>query len=121
MLVHRGEIYLVNFGETEYIGREQTKNIRPAIIISNDKANTNPNNDLVMVALLSSSMGKMNITHMPVTMETTTLSKPSKIMTEHIRSIDKARLITYKGRLRKDKMAELDDRIQIATGIFDFL
>lgn len=122
MIVERGEIFLVNFGDSEHIGREQAKNIRPAVIISNDIANKNIKNDLIMVALISSSsMDKIRVTHLEIPMGTTSLDRPSKIMTEHIRSIDKARLITYKGRLTNDKISEMDAKIQLATGIFDFL
>lgn len=124
MKVKRGEIYGADFSGINCRGSEQMKNERPVVIISNDKANMNDKCDIVMVCLMSTNVEKMNVTHCQLKerdYKMNHLDKPCKVMTEHIRTISKQRLSYYKGKLSPETMEEVNNKIQLATGIFDFL
>ena len=117
----RGEIYIADFTGEECVGCEQTKSFRPVIIISPNKANRNKRCDIVTVALISSQVESLNVTHTLITGDKCRLKKQSKIMLEHIRTISKQRLISYMGQVDHETIKDMDSKIQLATGIFDFI
>lgn len=125
MIVHRRELYYIDFGDSEVVGSEYAKSERPGLIISNDIGNENDNNDVVMVALLSSS----HLEHITCTQYLIPRNrliapynkKSSKVMIEHIRSISKQRLREKIGELTEKDMEIINDKIMLTTGIFDFM
>lgn len=103
--VFRGDIWSADLGN-EHVGSEQYGE-RPVCIIQNDTGNKY--SPTTIVAMIT-SRSKTNIpTHMDIQ-----LVKPSIIMLEQIRTIDKSRLINKIYTLSDEEMDEMDRRIQIS-------
>lgn len=112
----RGEIYLVTFDPT--IGHEIQKT-RPAVIIQNDVSNEH--SPITIVAAISSQFG-----HPPRPREVlvpvgskTGLPKPSAVILNQIRSIDRARLQKRLGAIDGATMRRVDEALKISLGLVD--
>lgn len=111
--MRRGEIRLVNLGDV--IGAEAAR-VRPAVIVSNDGANT-----------IAARLGRGVVTVVPVTSNTrrvypfqvlliaaeTGLNRDSKAQAEQVRSVAVERVGNLIGRLPLDLMARLDDALRL--------
>lgn len=108
----RGDIYYAHLSGT--IGSEQN-GYRPVVIIQNDAGNKF--SPTVIVAPVSSKTGiKARLpTHCYI--DKNTLSQPSIIMTEQLRTIDKCRLTNYVGKLNPAEMLLLDSAIAVSLGL----
>jgi mRNA interferase MazF len=109
----RGEVYLVSFDPT--LGAEIRKT-RPALILQNDVANRwSP---ITIVAAISSRPDEPAYpTDVRVDPPEGSLSVPSIVLLNQIRSIDRRRLVKRLGRLRPDTMKLVDRGIQISLGL----
>lgn len=105
-IIVRGEIYWVDFGNGK--GSLQ-KNIRPAVIVSNDK--NNKFSPTVNVAPITSA----NKTKIPshVTIEGCGLEKISTILTEQTRTVNKTDLKGFIGYCDIDTLKNLNNAINI--------
>ena len=115
--MRRGEIRMVNFEPT--LGNEANK-LRPAIIVSNDAANS-----------MAETLGRGVITVIPVTSKTervlpfqvllsaakTGLPKDSKAQVEQIRSIAYERFGRKVGSVPYEVMALVEDAIRLQLAI----
>lgn len=109
----RGDMYFADLGEG--IGSEQ-KGYRPVIIIQNDMGNRH--SATVVVAAISSKIGakaRLPVHHYLRTM--CGLQRPSVVLLEQIRTIDKRRLDTYIGRLPAQHMRKVDQALAISVGL----
>jgi mRNA interferase MazF len=110
----RGEIHLVSFDPT--MGHDIQKT-RPAIIIQNDVSNQY--SPIAIVAAISSQF--RNPPHpreVPIpTGGKTGLSKPSAVILNQIRSIDRERLQRRLGVLDAATMRRVDEAIKISLGL----
>ena len=109
----RGDIFFADLGEG--IGSEQ-KGYRPVIIIQNDMGNQH--SATVVVAAISSKLGAK--ARLPVHCYLTAaygLQRPSVVLLEQIRTIDKQRLDTYIGRLPAHQMRRVDRALEISVGL----
>lgn len=111
--MRRGEIWLVDLEPVR--GSEANKR-RPAVIVSNDRANS-----------IASQLGRGVVTVVPVTSNTdrifafqarlpaasTGLRQDSKAQAEQVRSIAVERLGSVLGRASVDAMAQLDDALRL--------
>ena len=108
----RGEIWQVDLDPAR--GSEANKR-RPAVIVSNDRANTT-----------AARLGRGVITVVPVTSNTTTiypfqvrlstqcgLAVESKAQAEQIRSVSMQRLLHRIGRVSPAELADLDDALRL--------
>lgn len=110
MQYHRGDVVWVDFGET--VGSEQG-DIRPAVIIQNEVGNKH--SPCVIVAIMTSREKKPMITHVGINPSIETgLTKPTIVMTEQIRTIDKSRILSWAGKLG-DRMMDCIDRAILAS------
>ena len=110
----RGDILLVNFGET--IGSEQG-GTRPALIIQNDKGNLY--STILQVAPITSQQKKDMPTHMTLD-ESCGLKCKSTVLFEQSRAIDKQRVIKFIGHVDLEK-TNSDVKINIVFGCLTFL
>jgi mRNA interferase MazF len=111
----RGEIYLVNFDPT--IGAEIRKT-RPGLILQNDIGNRY--SPITIVAAITSFQGEeLYPTEVRVRSGGTGLSADSIVVLNHIRSIDKQRLIRRIGRLDGSTMQQVNRALQISIGLVD--
>ena len=111
----RGELYLVNFDPT--IGSE-IKKTRPALILQNDIANRY--SPVTIVAALSSSVSQpLYPTEVLIKPDTDGVEKPSVVLLNQIRTIDKQRLVRKLGRVKRQTMDHVDQALKISLGLVD--
>ncbi len=108
----RGEIYRADLDPV--VGSEQG-GIRPVLIIQNDAGNLH--SPTVIVAAIT---GRKKKPHMPVhvliTAEESGLPMDSIVLTEQVRTLEKARLTRYLGRLSDETMARIDEALARSIG-----
>ena len=109
-LVRRGELFYTDFGKT--VGSEES-GIRPAVIIQNDIGNYH--SPTTIVSAITSQPKNNMPTHIFINNQS--LPKDSVILTEHIRTIDKTRLLTYIGKLTEEEIKKLNRAIIISLGL----
>ena len=115
--MRRGDIRVVNLGNV--VGVEAAR-IRPAVIVSNDGANT-----------IAARLGRGVVTVVPVTSNTkrvypfqvlldaaeTGLDRDSKAQAEQVRSVAVERVGNLIGHMPGDLMAKLDDALRLHLAI----
>ena len=104
-MVNRKDIVLVNLSPS--IGSEQG-NLRPAIVLQHDALNKNANT-IVVVPITSKIYGKKYPMH--VLIEGFGLNKKGTIKVEHIRSIDKKRIVKKIGSADNNIMLEIKNAL----------
>lgn len=113
MEYHRGDIVWVDFGNT--VGSEQG-DIRPAVIIQNEVGNKH--SPCLIVAIMTSKEKKPMVTHVSINPSVETgLTKPTTVMTEQIRTIDKSRVLSWEGKLGERMMTCIDRAIAASFGL----
>ncbi len=112
--IERGEIWWVNLGNTNIMGSEQ-RDIRPCIAIHNKVAGQY--SPVIIVAIITSQLTKRKLpTHVHIG-EESGLKKPSMVLLEQIRTIDKERLISKVGTAEKSIMNKIDKAIEISISV----
>lgn len=113
MAIRRGDIYYADLRPIQ--GSEQG-GVRPVLIIQNDKGNFfSPT--VIAAAITSRPEKKQMPTHIPVRQYIRGLRSNSVILLEQVRTIDRARLRTYIGRLSSWAMREVDATIAVSLGL----
>ncbi len=109
--VKRGEIYYADL--SPIVGSEQG-GFRPILVLQNDKGNQY--SPTTIVAAVTSKRKKAELpTHVKISVDG--LKAPSIVLLEQLRTIDKARLGNYAGRLNKDTMGKVDHAIITSLGV----
>ena len=112
----RGEIYLVNFDPT--IGSE-IKKTRPALILQNDIANKH--SPITIVAAITSQYdGKLYPTEVLIAENVGGMKKPSVVLLNQIRSIDKKRLVKKIGKVSDRTLSRVNSALKISLGLVEF-
>jgi mRNA interferase MazF len=107
----RGFVYLVSFDPA--FGRE-IKKTRPAVIVSNDHMNEMADTVLVMPI----TGGLYPYYHwIPLAPPEGGVLKPSSIITEQIRSVDKNRLQKFLGKISPTTMTQIENAIRDHFGL----
>lgn len=104
----RGDVWWVNFEPS--LGSE-TRKVRPAVIISNNSANTHLNR--VQVVPLTSNTGRCYPSEVLVTLNGT----DNKAMADQIATIDKQRLRERIGALSSKELKQIERAIKIQLGL----
>ncbi len=113
MEIKRGDIWLVNLDPI--LGHEINK-IRPAIIIQNDLGNKY--SPITIIApLTSQNLEIIYPVEILLSSKDTSLDKDSKVLLNHIRSIDKIRLIRKLGKLNSELLKRVDSVLKISLGL----
>lgn len=108
----RGDIYYADLDPV--IGSEQG-GVRPVLIIQNDLGNRF--SSTVIVLPLTSKMGKAPLrTHVPLLPPQGGVRKPSIILCEQVRTLEKSRLTTRLGTIRREKMMQVEEALALAVG-----
>jgi mRNA interferase MazF len=108
----RGDIWTVDLDPTR--GHEQAGR-RPALIISVDPFNQGPA-DLVVVLPITSKAKGIPL-HVRVAPPEGGVKEPSYVKCEDIRSISKQRLAKFWGRVSRDTMIEIEERVSVLLGL----
>lgn len=112
MLPRRGDIFLVDFDPSR---AGEANKIRPAIIITNNSANTHGSS--VIVLPISSQTEPIYPFQLLLPVSRTNLEHDSKAQTELLRSVSKSRLVKRLGFVPDDVMTDLDSRIKLHLGL----
>jgi mRNA interferase MazF len=103
----------VDFDPT--IGAEIRKT-RPALVIQNDIDNRH--SPITIVAAISSQIaGERYPTEVELQPPEGGLTRPSVVLLNQIRSVDKRRLVRRLGRLKRGSLLRVDRALQIALGL----
>jgi mRNA interferase MazF len=108
----RGEIWLLDFDPTR--GHEQA-GTRPALVLSVDRFNAGSAN-LVIVCPISSKNRSIR-SHVVVEPPDGGLAMTSYIMTEHVRSVSRDRLVRRFGTLPTEALEAVEERLRILVGL----
>ena len=100
-MVNRKDIVLINLNPV--VGSEQGK-LRPAIVLQHNSLNKNSNTTIV-VPIISKIYDKNYPMHVKI--EGFGLNKKGTIKVEHIRSIDKKRIVKIVGTVNESIMQEI--------------
>ena len=112
----RGEIYLVRFDPT--VGHEIRKT-RPAVIIQNDVSNQF--SPITIVAAISSQFSDPPFPReVVIEPRESGLPKPSAVIANQLRSVDRQRLAKKLGKLSAQSMRRVDEAIRISLALVDF-
>ncbi|MBI4151229.1 type II toxin-antitoxin system PemK/MazF family toxin [Candidatus Woesearchaeota archaeon] len=109
-MMRRGEIWLVNLDPT--VGHEIKKS-RPSIIIQNNLGNQF--SPLTIIAPITSNTDK--IYPFEVSLHQPVVVKDSKVLLNHVRTVDKSRLIRKLGVIDDETMLKVDEAIKISLGL----
>lgn len=108
----RGDIYFADLDPV--IGSEQGGK-RPVLLIQNDLGNRF--SPTVIILPLTSRTGKKALrTHVPVSPPQGGITKPSIILCEQVRTVEKSRLMQRLGSLPNEKMALVERALAAAMG-----
>jgi mRNA interferase MazF len=112
----RGDIYLVAFDLT--MGHE-IKKTRPALIIQNNVSNQY--SPITIVAAISSQFSDPpHPREVILPTGKAGLSKPSAVVLNQIRSVDRIRLVKHLGTVDQDIMKKVDEALLISLGLITF-
>ena len=107
----RGDIYFADLDPV--IGSEQGGR-RPVLIIQNDLGNRF--SPTVIALPLTGKMNKAPLrTHVPLIPPQGSVRRPSVILCEQVRTLEKSRLLRYLGKLTKEKMALVERALAAAV------
>lgn len=112
-MIKRGHIFFASLDPV--IGHEQG-HTRPVLILQNDIGNYY--SPTTIVACISSKVTTKS--EMPthyLLFESTGLKVKSFVLLEHIRTIDKSRLLTYVGKVSENDMRQIERCILISLGL----
>ena len=110
----RGDIYFATLNPRR--GSEQGGH-RPVLVIQNDVGNFF--STTLVIAPMTSQMNKKDDlpTHYRVE-KAVGLRKPSMVLLEQLRTIDKERIKYYMGHLQKEDMKNIDNMIRTSLGLY---
>jgi mRNA interferase MazF len=112
-LMRRGDVFLVNLEPT--LGSETNK-VRPAVLVSNDAANTVARRNgrgVITVVPITSSTDRVYPFQVLIDTLEGGLDRPSKAQAEQLRSVDVARLGRRLGALKPATLRQLDDALRL--------
>jgi len=111
----RGEVFLVNFDPA--VGTEIRKT-RPALILQNDISNEY--SPITIVAAITSRFDQtLYPTEVLIQPPEGGLKNNSVVLLNHVRSIDKQRLIKRMGSLKPDTMKKIKLALQLSFGLIE--
>ncbi len=111
--MRRGDVFLVNLDPS--LGAESRK-IRPAILVSNDAANTAASRNargVVTVVPITSNTNRVYPFQVRLGSGEAGLDRESKAQAEQVRSIDVGRLTRRLGTLGPTTLRELDEALRL--------
>ena len=110
--IHRGEIY---YADLNPVGGSEQGGIRPVLSLQNEVGNWF--SPAVIVAAMTARGGKAHLpTHVPVG-TVSGLRRPSLVLAEQVRTIDKSRLLERVGMLPPEKQEQVDRALRISFAL----
>lgn len=113
MRISRGDIFSADLNPAA--GSEQG-GVRPVLILQNNEGNRH--STTTVVAAISSNCSRAALpTHVKLPPRAGGLMRPSVVMTEQVRVLDKNRLQQYIGSLDESAMARVDTALRVSLGL----
>ena len=109
MNIKRGELYLAALDRV--VGKEVSKT-RPVVIVSND-TNNEFSGTVSILPITSQNLDRMYPFEVFLAKGSGNLPKDSKVKADQIRTLDKARIVTLIGKLRKDDIDSIDGALRV--------
>ena len=109
MPISRGDIYLAALDPV--VGKEISKT-RPVLVVSNN-INNRYAGTVTVLPITSKKLNKKYPFELLLSKGTGNLPKDSKVKADHIRTLDKTRLVKYIGTLTNEHMNLLNEAIKI--------
>ena len=111
-MIKRGDVFIAQLDPV--IGNEQG-GTRPVVIVQNDTGNEH---STTVVAAITGKCRKMNLpTRVKIDFHDKIFSKPSVVMLDQLRTLDKSRLVAYMGSLNHRTMRKINKAILISVGV----
>src|SRR4051812_47703233 len=105
----RGDVFRVWFGPVDEAAGHAIRKSRPAVVVSNDHLNELAATVLVMLV----TAGQFPYQHwLPLNPPEGGVSKPSRVVTEQIHTVDKRRLRQRLGQVSPETMATIEAAIR---------
>lgn len=109
----RGEIYDVNFGP---LGGAEIAKTRPALVIQNNTANR-----FAATTIVAAIRGNLEAAKLPVGVliepKHTGLDKTSVVDLGHIQTIDKRRLLQFRGKIPEVLQEKVDRAVEVSLAL----
>ena len=109
----RGDIYLADLSPVR--GSEQG-GVRPVVVIQNNTGNRHSPTLVVAVVTAKTRKKTKQPTHYLIR-NNPALSRPSLVLLEQLRTIDKQRIIKYLGRVTRKEMRGIDAALRISLDL----
>ena len=115
-MIKRGEVYFAQLSPV--VGSEQG-GMRPVLVVQNNVGNQYSPTTIVLA--ITSQINKAKLpTHVELKAENLGMERDSVILTEQIRTIDKARLKQRIAVLGADTMSKVNDALAISLALTEF-
>lgn len=113
MKLDRGTVVLVELDPT--LGHEQ-RGVRPCIAVSDPAINADQRFPLIAVVPVTGTPGEGAL-YPSLTPGASGLTKPSYVLTDHVRSIDKRRIRRIFGQVSAIELAAIDQGLELFLGL----
>jgi mRNA interferase MazF len=110
--VRRGDIWWVEFDPVR--GSEQG-GTRPALVLQNDRGNRS--SSVTIVAAITSRHRRAYPFQVEITPDESGLDRPSLVLLNQLRTVDKPRLLRWAGRLSPTRMLDVERAIKHSLGM----
>ena len=110
----RGDIYYANLNP--FRGSEQGGR-RPVLVLQNNTGNFYCPT-LIIAPMTTRINKKADLPTHYVLEEAKGLPQPSIVLLEQIRTIDKSRILSYLGKVGRDRMQEIDDHVRTSLDLW---
>lgn len=107
-MTKRGDVVIASLDPA--VGSEAAKT-RPVVVVSNDAANSS--SPLITVVPISSRMTRLFDFQVVLPMGETGLPKDGRAQCEQVRAISIQRVTRFVGRLRAERLAEVDEALRL--------
>lgn len=112
--IYKGDIFYVNFDNS--VGSEQ-KGVRPAVVVQNNVGNKYSSTIIVAAITSKYKCSEGMPMHIFLPSYRGILPEDSVILCEQIKTIDRSRLLSYKGKLEHNEIEKLNMALAISLGI----
>lgn len=109
----RGDIYLADL--SPFCGSEQG-GVRPVVVIQNNTGNKHAPTLVVATITAKTRKKTKQPTHYLIR-NNPALSRPSLVLLEQLRTIDKQRIIKYLGRVNRKEMRGIDTALRVSLDL----
>lgn len=114
MTVDRGTVVLVELDPT--VGHEQ-RGVRPCVAVSDPSVNAEQRFPLIAVVPVTGTTGTGALYPL-LTPGASGLVKPSSVLIDHLRAIDKRRIRRIFGRVSATELAAIDQGLELFLGLY---